>query len=99
MSYSLSLQARLDTLQTQEESEVILLIFQDFVSSHHPRVPYSSRTAYTNQFIKSYDDYEQELRNVYQGSFFKKNIKVNGIFHEGVGGGKDDIYHQGFYIL
>ena len=73
MSYSLSLQARLDTLQTQEESEDILLIFQDFVSSHHPsRVPYSSRTVYTNQFIKSYDDYEQELRNVYQGSLQKK---------------------------
>ena len=83
MSYSLSLQARLDTLQTQEESEVILLIFQDFVSSHHPRVPYSSRTAYTNQFIKSYDDYEQELRNVYQGSFQQKKYKKLYIFGMG----------------
>ena len=84
MSYSLSLQARLDTLQTQEESEDILLIFQDFVSSHHPsRVPYSSRTVYTNQFIKSYDDYEQELRNVYQGSFQQKKYKKLYIFGMG----------------
>ena len=49
-----------------EESDNSLHL-QDYVSSHHPdRVPYSSRTSYTNQFIKSAQDYEEDLRNVYQ---------------------------------
>ena len=43
------------------------MLLQDYVSSHHPdRVPYSSRTSYTNQFIKSAQDYEDDLRNVYR---------------------------------
>lgn len=42
------------------------LSLQDYISAYHPlRVPVTSQTSYTNQFIKSADEYEQDLRNLY----------------------------------
>ena len=43
------------------------LSLQDYIRSYHPsRVPVSSQTAYTSQYIKSAEDYEQELRDIYR---------------------------------
>ena len=43
------------------------LSLQDYIRSYHPsRVPVSSQTAYPSQYIKSAEDYEQELRDIYR---------------------------------
>ena len=41
------------------------LSLQDYIRAYHPaHVPATSLTSYTNQFIKSADDYEADVRNV-----------------------------------
>ena len=53
-------------------SDILIIIMsyslslQDYIRSYHPsKVPVSSQTAYTSQYIKSAEDYEQELRDIY----------------------------------
>lgn len=54
-------------------SDILIIIMsyslslQDYIRSYHPsKVPVSSQTAYTSQYIKSAEDYEQELRDIYR---------------------------------
>ena len=50
-------------------------------------MPYSSRTSYTNQFIKSAQDYEEDLRNVYRRVIASKQNSL-------LTGGHGDIVHR-----